>query len=202
MLFRSKTKENIRNFFNYWLFYDYSNPNWQTEGVNILNVLVNLENAYLFKNDWKKFNYWWKQKVIEQNLAYMYKNDHKYLWDIEYQSNTLFQILRGMNFNSYNNKINELDKSMKSWQLEVSKQHEKKIEALDLVSKYGKKILNIEHFNDKWKKYRNEWLELKSLYSVKDSFMILKGQYPNDKELQKTKPESLNRAINKWHKNH
>lgn len=202
VIYSFKTKENMRNFFNYWLFYDYSNPNWETDGVNILNVLVKLENAYLFKSDWKNFNYWWKQKVIEQNLAYMYKKDHLYLWDIEYQSNKLFQILRGMNFNSYKMKVNELDESLKTWKSEVLKQAERKIEALELVSKFGKKLMNVKHFNDKWKAYRNEWLDLKIHYGVKDGYSILKSKYPKDTNLKKTSPLSFNRAMNKWYRNH
>ena len=192
IIYSFKTKENMRNFFNYWLFYDYSNPNWETEGVNILNVLVNLENAYLYKNEWKDFNYWWKQKVIEQNLAYRYKNDHLYLWDIEYQSNTLFQILKGMNFNDYKSLIGKLSEIKNLWETEATKQRKQKIEVYN-------KALSKKTKQKKWSKYVKRWIELKdSTDTIYEAFNKLIRENPNDKQLEDLKPESFNRNMNNY----
>lgn len=192
IVYSYKTKENMRNFFIYWLFTNYSNPNWESEGINILNVLVNLENAYLFKIDWKNFNFWWKQNVIKQNLAYIHRSDHTYLWDIEFQANSLFQILKGMNFNNYNNLIGKLNKIKNLWKKETQREKKLKIQALDIAMSPISKP-------KKFDKYINMWRDLRSSgKTVKESYRELCQIYPNDKRLKYKKPENFSRYMNNY----
>ncbi len=187
-----KTKESAKHFFIYWLFTEYSNPTWETDGINIINVLCNLESAYLYKNDWKNFHYWWKQKIIEQNLAYNFKKDHLYLQEIVHQSNTLFQILRGMNFNNYNSLIGKLNSVKNFWKNEAKSEKQLKFKALDI-------FMNPIPKPRKFEKYIDEWKELRaSSKTVREAYRELCRLHPDDKELKWKRPENFSRYMNNY----
>ncbi|MEO8513456.1 MAG: hypothetical protein ABI543_07855 [Ignavibacteria bacterium] len=192
IIYHYKTKENTKHFFIYWLFTKYSNPRWQKEGINILNVLVNLEHAYLYKSEWKNFNNWWKQKVIEQNLAYRFKENHLYLWEIEFQANQLFQILRGMNFNNYNSLIGKLQTVKNTWKNIAKIEKIRKIEAINAAMKPISKAKKFEKYVDIWKDLRT------SGKTVKEAYRELCKLYPDDKQLKKKNPEYFNRYMNNY----
>lgn len=117
----------------------------------------------------------------------------------------IFESLKKLK-DTHKDKVNEIKSEMleiyKDLDSEKKKEHLSKIEALNLLDKIGGKIEKIEHYNDKWKNYRDVWIELKSQYAVKDAFIKLKSKYPSDKNLNMIGPESFNRAVNKWLKNH
>ena len=194
------SKEFAKLFFHYWLITEYANPNWEEEGINMLNVLVRIDIETPYMKNLSDFNDWMQKMVWSQNLAYDFKNDYTFLQSIAESSNRLFQILRKMDYLSYNSSIND---SIRAYRDESELQRKLKIDAINTAIKVEKKNNNLKHFNDKWKPYRKIWPALKiETQSVKSAFKDLLTKYPNDANLRNISPESFNRAMNKWLKSY
>jgi hypothetical protein len=190
------SKEKAKCFFIHYLFTDYTNPFWENEGINILDLMVKIDSSFSFNLD--GFHYYLEQKVLQQNAAFRLMGDYAYLQRIAELSNRNYQVLRKMDFVKTDKDLNDSLKDLKN-NFEIERQ--RKIEVINVMSRLEKKVYNLKHFNEKWDKYRGKWLELRKNHSVKASLQIIKSKYPNDKELLKAYPESFNRAMNKYFKN-
>ncbi len=197
VIYHRSSEESAKMFFNYWLFTEYSNPNWGKEGINILNILVKVDYVTKYSGQLSDFNDWMQVQVLKQNAAYRLQKDNSYLQEIVQFSNQLYRLLKNMNYLSMDDSIRKSLAMLNTLYEKVKKEKKWKIEALNENEKLAKRVANIEHYNDKWKVYDEIWPELKSQNSVYEAFRKLQLSFPDDEQLANAKPDSFNRAMNK-----